>query len=80
MKRVFKCPPGLENCSDVEVLQQGSVIRIPWTPEGGERIEIVEGGEVTLWLTIFAPVMPPVDIQIFNSKGESLAEGRGADA
>lgn len=76
--KIFKCPPGaLPGCEDVEVLRTPQVIRIPWTPEGEEFEAIKRGEEVTLWLSIWGNGIPPVDLQVVDSQGNSLRDNGG---
>lgn len=63
-RRTFKCPPGMENCRDVEVIHCAApdLIRIPWQPNEIELADLATGG--TVWLTIWGGGMSPVDIQV----------------
>jgi hypothetical protein len=58
--RTFKCPPGWDDCDDIDVLQQEHKLMIPWELDEADRTTLENGG--TLWLHIYGGGMPPVDI------------------
>jgi hypothetical protein len=59
---VYKCPPGMENCTDAEVQFDGEKLWMPYTLNEIELAALATGA--TLYLLVWGRALPPVALHV----------------
>lgn len=67
-KVTFKAPPGMENCSDLDVVVReepnGTVITTAWEPTPDEIYDYMVGNSAKIFIHIWSSSLPPLAVTV----------------
>lgn len=67
---IYKCPPGMENCEDLELIRLHNMLKMPFVADDRD----IPKPEGTIWITVWGHTLPPIDAYVYPSDSGALPE------